>query len=330
MRLQMLFTTILFFNFFANAQEVAGVKQESPPQQGQEARPLMEATAKPQSASTATAVIKQVLPQRNQAMVEYTGDLSVGTDLIATFEDGKQCSLKISKVVGALATVDTSMCKTASDLVVGQKLDQSLFENTPQDLQAAPVRDGWHFGVGGAYALPENFVSTNGTVSGYSGTFSVSGQYYGTVAVELDARILRKESWGFIGALTYDGQHYFLSGTATVGGQTTSLSGNPSSIQTTVLSGSAAYRWGYFYLPFGLNFNTLTYTPPSGFAGSASSGGGLGAQLGVGFYITDKVTLELIERSLTGTLTTTTSTGVTTNYGTVALTGTRLVCKYLF
>ncbi len=80
-------------------------------------------------------LIKQVLPERGQAIVQTNSSVNVGSELIATFKDGKQCPLKVLKSNGNLSTIDTSTCKAANDLVAGQSLELSLFENDHQSAE---------------------------------------------------------------------------------------------------------------------------------------------------------------------------------------------------
>lgn len=86
-------------------------------------------------ANDGSFVLKQLLLSRNRAVVGFTGALEKGTELIATFPNQKQCSLNVVVIKGSLATVDTSSCGLASDLVVGQKLELLLL---PEEVGERP------------------------------------------------------------------------------------------------------------------------------------------------------------------------------------------------
>lgn len=85
--------------------------------------------------------IRQLIVERNRAVIEFSGPLSEGQDLIASFSDSKQCPLKVVKVKGNLANLDTSLCARADDLQVGQTLEVSLAldEAKPAEPEALTV-----------------------------------------------------------------------------------------------------------------------------------------------------------------------------------------------
>lgn len=69
----------------------------------------------------------------------------------------------------------------------------------------------------------------------------------------------------------------------------------PAKLQTTTLQTNAAYRWGSFYIPVGINYALFKVTPSSSGIKSKATGG-LGFQAGIGFVISDRFILETTYR----------------------------------
>jgi hypothetical protein len=70
--------------------------------------------------------IRQLMVERNRAVVESKAPLKEDAELIATFPDQKQCPLKVITAKENLANVDTGGCARASELKIGQTLEPSL------------------------------------------------------------------------------------------------------------------------------------------------------------------------------------------------------------
>jgi hypothetical protein len=95
--------------------------------------------AKP-AAQEQTYQIKQLHLDKNRAIVTSTQELREGSDLLATFANGKQCSLSVTASKDGIANVDTSKCANANDLVVGQKLEPSLLIDDTKKAEPTPIQ----------------------------------------------------------------------------------------------------------------------------------------------------------------------------------------------
>ncbi|MEK2687857.1 hypothetical protein [Bdellovibrio sp. GT3] len=87
-----------------------------------------------------------------------------------------------------------------------------------------------------------------------------------------------------------------------------------------------AYRWEIFYIPLALNYNIVYFQPAPLTFGSIEAKNGIGAHLGVGWFINDHFALEFIGRSAMTELNLTNSTGTSKNKGTIA--STSLLLRY--
>ncbi len=219
-------------------------------------------------------------------------------------------------------------------------------EPSPTTNQSAPVeqppaptpevapKKSWQFAIGLGYMVS----AKRGTFSDgklTSGSTVVPGSaeldYKPAASLILEARKLAPNSWGFLGGLNYEGERQLDSGTVRGGGEVLLLQGNSSSskIQFATFYGSAAYRWDSFYLPFGLNFSAVKFTPAQGSAATHSESGGLGAQLGVGYAFDSGFAIELYDWLTTMNLKTSTATS-TVDFGKGYFESIVLVGKYAF
>lgn len=192
----------------------------------------------------------------------------------------------------------------------------------------------WRISAGFGYMLTnQNAQFSNATYIGGGSTVngSASLNYGSTYVVDLEARYLPTDSWGFIGGLNYEGQRQFKSGTLQGGGYNIDLVGGSgaSKVQFITLYANAAYRWGAFYLPFGLNFSNASFTQASGASGTSSASGGVGAEVGVGYMASHNVAVELYSWVTSMSLNTVES-GDSINYGSGYFQSDILVLKYVF
>ncbi len=161
----------------------------------------------------------------------------------------------------------------------------------------------WTFGAGIGYVTKSTATFDSMTlVDGANNvTYKGSGSldYEPAFTVSVEARKLAESSWGFIGQVYYDSDRKVTGGSVKSGNYSAVFTGeNPSKLQLIVVSGSAAYRWHDFYLPFGLNYSIPTFTPSKTSTNDSDTiQGGIGAQLGVGFYVSDNAALELSSRA---------------------------------
>ncbi len=192
------------------------------------------------------------------------------------------------------------------------------------------VSEHWRFGLGGSLSLSSKLKFDTVTTTGAVGNLVADLDYSNELSIEIEARKLNQMNWGFIGGLTYDAERKLTGGSVTGSGFSVAVnSGDPSKIQATIIYGNAVYRWNQFYLPFGLNVSSIKFTPSSSYRGSSSVDGGLGGQLGVGYYINNNFVTEAYSRVVAVKLRSTTSSS-TTDYGTGFLSNFMLTGKYIF
>lgn len=173
-------------------------------------------------------------------------------------------------------------------------------QEQPKPQKQVTSEDKWKFAIGLGYMVSTSdgsfddvtYIDTSVPIS-ILGTSDLG--YSATHSIILEGRKLPSNDWGFAGGLSYEGEREFDSGVLSGDGITVILTGgsDPSKIQTTTLYGSAVYRWNMFYLPLGLNYSLAKFTPAAGFTGSYDVGGGLGAQLGAGWLVSNQFAAEL-------------------------------------
>lgn len=163
---------------------------------------------------------------------------------------------------------------------------------------AAPARDeAWHLSLGLGYILTvpsATFSDITETTGGTTYSGNADLKYKPTYELMVEAQKLPAQHWGLMAGLNYEGERELDSGTVTISGTSVGLSGGSgaSKVQFTTVYGNAVYRWDEFYIPFGLNYSLLKFTPASGATESYSANGGVGAQLGVGWRFPNNIELE--------------------------------------
>lgn len=207
---------------------------------------------------------------------------------------------------------------------------QDNLEGAP-GTQLVPTKESsWQFALGGSLSLSSSARFDSITVSNTAGTLTAQLDYSNSISLELEARNMKANSWGFVGGLSLDREQEITGGTISGAGSFVVLTGgNPSKIQTNTIYGSAVYRWNQFYLPFGLNISSVKYTPPSGYTGTASAKGGVGGQLGVGYYFSENFALEGHSRAI-GLKLSGANSGSTFDYGDGFLSRLVITGKYIF
>ena len=190
--------------------------------------------------------------------------------------------------------------------------------------------EDWRFGVGGSLAL-------GGTIEGDLYVSTSSGFGFGQIdleteagfEIEIDARYMPRNSWGFMGALAHGGSRDIDGGYVTVNGTTISATSGSSldTIQNTYVMTNAVYRWNEFYLPFGLNFSFLKYES-EGF--EVDTDLGIGFQISVGYYIKDNLAVEFTSMATAFELTSRNGSGDKVDYNTSIYAYGALKAKYIF
>lgn len=288
--------------------------------------------------------IKQINTEKKSAAIAITAGsvLAVGDILVVPTSDLKQCELRVEEISSTdnIAIASTSTCSNAADIKIGTGVEKSLLSTKdfriangaePAKITEPEKSDiPWRFGMGLSYSTNAKLAFDTITVSSGASILSADLNYKNTFSLEFDVRKMKSYSWGFIGGLTYDGARKFSGGSISGSGVTLAVTPeNPSKIQTTVIYANAAYQWDSFYLPFGINYNFVKYTPPSTFNGTYDIAGSIGAQLGLGYYINSNFVAELCSRVVSANMKET-EKGTTVDYGFGMLSSMQITAKYFF
>lgn len=306
---------------------------------------IAQSPTSPQQAST---TVKQVFTDRGRVVAETNQtDSNVSDEMVITFEGGKQCALPILEIRGNILTLDSENCRYNFDIKPGLALEKSLLsesvatkpspqpslEPTPQaspqtsvleseksksqadELDASSSRKP-KFVVGLAFSGRTTASGTGGTTTGLVGTFTSEFEYKEALSISLEMRNTPQHSWGYGFGLTYDATRDLDSGSFSSGGTTLLIStaGGASKIGATSFEGNAIYRWNEFYIPLGLNYTAMRFTPVPGYTGGYDIEGGFGVQLGFGVHVSDAVSLEMMSRASAYALKSSQG-GTSTNYG---------------
>lgn len=288
----------------------------------------------PQAPNQVSTTVKQVFTDRGRVVAETSAsDLKVSDEMVITLEGGKQCALPILEVRGNILTLDSENCRYNFDIKPGLALEKSLLsasavnpnapipqiqnqvasEPKPQTANSksepetprkdfesdlSPTRKP-KFVVGLAFSGRTSASGTGGTGTGVIGTFTSEFEYKEGLTVSLEMRDSPSNSWGYGFGITYDSTREFDSGSFSSGGTTitTTSSGGASKIGSTSFEANAIYRWNEFYIPLGLNYTAMRFSPVPGYTGGYDIEGGFGAQFGLGVQVSDAVSLEMMSRA---------------------------------
>lgn len=289
-----------------------------------------------------TSTVKQVFNDRGKVVAESTAlDLKVNDEMVITLENGKQCVLPILEIRGNILTLDSEKCRYSFDIKPGLSLEKSLLSaeiiappeikttqlpQTPSAKEAEKLnRDLEHEDakprkikilIGAAFSGRTSASGSSGTATGLIGTFNSEFEYKEGFTLSLEMRDSPSHSWGYGVGISFDSTRELEAATFTSGGTTliASSAGGASKIGSTAFELNSIYRWNEFYIPFGLNYTAIRFTPAAGYTGGFDVAGGFGAQLGFGLQPTESVSFEMISRASTYSLRTIQGTN-SANYG---------------
>ena len=288
------------------------------------------------SAMAATAsrgvVLRQIFQDRGRAIAE--GGEASAQEYIATFSDRSQCALKVVERKETLVSLDISACAKRAELQVQTLLEPSLFfgdtkgivpssvdpllmppsavaakpaealipaaETAQTQATAEDTTERPRISIGLGLSLSPTIRFDEVRQPGYAGSVGVEVETSNGVAVSADVRYLRKNSWGFLGGVSYEPKRDIKS--LKVSSGNVSISSSVSTVEgfsDWLFEGNAAYRWEGWYLPFGINYSYFQYTSEPGYTGGWELSGGLGLQLGVGYYLNRNLAIELWSRATT-------------------------------
>ncbi len=246
-----------------------------------------------------------------------------------------RCAVALAAFLGVVAASAQPKPKSAPSAVQ----DTASEVEAPPPAPAAPAAPmtseansrRWRFALGAGYILGSNTEFDDVKISAGGNTVSGEAEFdlEQTFVIAIEGRYSPRQSWGFMGGLNYEGERKIEGGSVSGPGFQVTFGALNEKVQVTTLYGSAVYRWDSFYLPFGLNYSVLKYKADPSSAASVDEGGGIGAQLGVGWIFQDQFALELHSWVTTNDLKVTASTG-TLDYGSGMTSNLVLVGKYLF
>ncbi len=192
--------------------------------------------------------------------------------------------------------------------------------------ESAGSSGAWQWGAGASYSLTSRvrYDSITFTSGGISQTGTGELDFDKGFSLEVDLRNMPANSWGFMGGLTVDLARKEGKGIAVFAGVAQTTEDYNNKLQMTVISANAVYRWNEFYVPFGANLNSPSYNAPN-----VTTKGGVGAQIGFGYYVNSNVVIEGMSRATVLKQTSADSQG-TTDFGTAYFSNLMLTAKYIF
>lgn len=172
--------------------------------------------------------------------------------------------------------------------------------------------DDWGHYLMGGFDIGNIATFTGGKSDSSSSTFDTEMEFETGFSIGYEYKKFAKNDWGNSFGITYhterDVDNFTLDGT-----KYSSLS-DPASISVLRLYANLIYRWNEFYMPFGLNIQSITYNAPSNYSGSIDAKGGLGINFAIGWAFNNKISAEYGVYSGSFSL-----ESDTTDYGTGAL-----------
>lgn len=194
------------------------------------------------------------------------------------------------------------------EIKVQEKAPEAPVVEAPKIIEAPSQPDSgnsskWRFavGLGSSTNIKQTFdkvkVSDN---SGFD-TGTITYEWQSTPEITLSLIKSVSNSWGKSVNFTYVTQQKLTGASYTIdgGGGGTLVITDPAKSESYILDSSWFYRWNSFYLPFGFNYSVHKYTLPTSSTGySVDVTGGLGAQLGIGFFLGNKFSIEVKSRAL--------------------------------
>ena len=207
----------------------------------------------------------------------------------------------------------------------------TLAQETPAQEPAAQHGgqwDGWTVGMGLSLGLNSKLNFNKVTRTGISGEGEAEVDINNAIALDFDLRYMPANSWGVSGGMALESEREVNSVSST-GAVIGNDIGNNDKFRMLIFYGNGAYRWDQFYIPVGLNVSYVSYYADSGSIWDYDAMGGIGAQFGVGYYLTENVALEFLSRAV-GMRLKVTSGATETEYERGWVTNSVLSAKFIF
>jgi hypothetical protein len=224
------------------------------------------------------------------------GTAQIGQTFLVNFPDDQQCSVILKNIQDQQFTFKTSSCDREADLKKNLEIEAAMVnvdssgpverrsqeENTPTQKYTPP---NIRFGLSAHYNNA-NSIEFNDTI-GNDVAFNTNG----ALGFGLRGGFLEENSWGVLASFEYEAKRTIDS---ISGAGSTTFFTNKADVSFFLLEGTLAYRWGFFYLPFGFNYSI----PILNNSGDEKLEGTLGGVLGAGFVVNDNVSLEILVRAV--------------------------------
>lgn len=304
--------------------------------------------------------VSQIFRDKKRAIMTIdpsVADAEVPPQVVVQLPAGEACEGKVLQAQGGKALIDFADCSSFDKVKMSAAISPPLFvpssngpateaillpkaaptQPAPTETLAQPApeeqaRTKFSVGLGHHSGTEFRFNDANF----YSGGATDTGTYSFTLdgALQLTLAAIRSEpnSWGFFAGITFEQKRDLKFETVTLdnGGTSTAYYvGERPTVQFTLIEANAIYRWNTFYIPFGLNYSLVKFTQPSSSTSVVDASGSMGAQLGIGFYVTDQFRIELLSQVIAAKMNITTPT-VTAKLGTGSLSGMVLRFAYDF
>lgn len=221
------------------------------------------------------------------------GSINKGQTFLVNFPDDQQCSVVLKDIENQNFTFDTSSCDLEPHLKKNLELEPSMVpiaaeppaKKAEPAVAAEPLYTKIRFGLSAHYNFADS-VDFDDTIGN-----DVTMHSKGAVGVGVRGMVLEENSWGVIGGLHYEMKRKIDSYSG--GGTIITFTQQPE-ISYFFLEGAGAYRWGFFYIPFGLNLSIPVISKADGekFTGT------IGAMLGAGFMVHEHASFEFLIRSI--------------------------------
>lgn len=158
---------------------------------------------------------------------------------------------------------------------------------------------GWRFGAGislhGGSSANGDMVVTQLSNGAQLGKGDIEFETKAGPSLSFEARHSNANSWGFGAGVQVGTKVKFKKLKMKLNGTTTEMQlEGEDKLQETSIYANAIYRWNSFYLPFGLNYTALSYSPKDP---NFTIDGGIGLQLGFGFWLTNNFTIDVMVKA---------------------------------
>lgn len=235
--------------------------------------------------------VDTVITSRKMATVVSSTSLEQNVKSLFVGSRDKNCEAQILKNNSGTISIDISTCDSI-EIISGTPvyqiagIDNQEEQPNTQEIAPAEVDRVHRFGIGVRFNSKLSYRDiefTSGATS-QKEDMEISNSNVPLV-LEWNFSATEKDSWGWSAGVGYTS---FKWDTANIGGTKTATVGS-TSILTPYFN--LIYRWEKLYIPFGLNISALSHSDPSLFMDS--NRGTIGVQLGIGYILSDHITLLL-------------------------------------